>query len=145
MKTGLKNNTFLPHTSRPARPSPCGIFVSPHSSMVLILCKTALISGTPICSRPINHLSIFQYFNISIFQSFNKFSLLYFQLNNPPFKETLKSHPRPMKCQSEFDTLTLTPHPIFPYQYHDFNKSTCPYAPPQTVRKRHFFQRITED
>ena len=30
MKTGLKNNTFLPHTSRPARPSPCGIFVFPH-------------------------------------------------------------------------------------------------------------------
>ena len=102
--------------------------------MVLILCKTALISGTLICSRPINHLSIFQYFNISIFQSFNKFSLLYFQLNNPPFKETVKSHPSLMKCQSEFDTLTLTPHLIFPYQYHDFNKSTCPYAPPGEIK-----------
>ena len=31
-----------------------------------------------------------------------------FQLNNPPFKETVKSHPSLIKCQSEFDTLTLT-------------------------------------
>ena len=31
-----------------------------------------------------------------------------FQLNNPPFKETVKSHPFLIKCQSEFDTLTLT-------------------------------------
>ena len=120
--------------SRPANPTALRDFVFPHSTMVLILCKTALISGTLICSRPINHLSIFQYFNISIFQSFNKFSLLYFQLNNPPFKETVKSHPSLMKCQSEFDTLTLTPHPIFPYQYHDFNKSTCPYAPPGEIK-----------
>ena len=57
-----------------------------------------------------------------------------FQLNNLPFKETVKSHPSLMKCQSEFDTLTLTPHPIFPYQYHDFNKSTCPYAPPGEIK-----------
>ena len=31
-----------------------------------------------------------------------------FQLNNPPFKETVKSHPSLIKCKSEFDTLTLT-------------------------------------
>ena len=39
-----------------------------------------------------------------------------------------------IKCQSEFDTLTLTLwHLIlfYPYQYHDFNKSTYPYAPPE--------------
>ena len=31
-----------------------------------------------------------------------------FQLNNPSFKESVKSHPSLIKCQSEFDTLTLT-------------------------------------
>ena len=38
-----------------------------------------------------------------------------FQLNNPPFKETVKSHPSLIKCQSEFDTLTLTLWHLIPY------------------------------
>ena len=49
-----------------------------------------------------------------------------FQPNNHPFKETVKSHPSLIKCQSEFDTLTLTLwHLIlfYPYQYNDFNIS----------------------
>ena len=59
-----------------------------------------------------------------------------FQLNNPPFKETVKSHPFLIKCQSEFDTLTLTPHPIFPYQYHDFNISQKKYPKSFVVSKK---------
>ena len=38
-----------------------------------------------------------------------------FQLNNPSFKETVKSHPSLIKCQSEFDTLTLTLWHLIPY------------------------------
>ena len=49
-----------------------------------------------------------------------------FQLNNPSFKKPVKSHPSLIKCQSEFDTLTLTLwHLIlfYPHQYNDFNIS----------------------
>ena len=61
-----------------------------------------------------------------------------FQLNNPSFKETVKSHPSLIKCQSEFDTLTLTLwHLIlfYPYQYHDFNISQKKYPKSFVVSK----------
>ena len=78
--------------------------------MVLILCKTALISGTQICSRPINHLSIFQYFNLSIFQSFNKFSLLCNTAITPLwlcFFHILRYHQLPRHCLVEDNPLLV--------------------------------------
>ena len=89
-----------PFSSRKARA--LRDFVSPHSSMVLILCKTALISGTLICSRPINHLSIFQFFN--------KFSLLCNSAMTPlwlRFFHILRYHQLPRHCLVEDNPLLV--------------------------------------
>ena len=78
-----------------------------------------------------NILYIIYYYIIYIIIYYHFYYFTYnFQLNSPPFKETVKSHPSLIKCQSEFDTLTLTLwHLIlfYPYQYHDFNISQKKY------------------